>query len=139
MLENSPTSNEFLRSSQKFCPSFHYEGKRKFYWVYDRAVVAPMYPIGAGIRSNVVPLLWMTSAAKNLKDYQQKMHNMNMMEYANGIPCYIQSLKQDISHFGYGQPNEVKQASHTYKINLITPFIMNNSKDNFFFKNKKKM
>ena len=27
------------------------------YWVYDRAVVAPTYPIGAGIRSNVVPLV----------------------------------------------------------------------------------
>ena len=70
MLDNIPTSNEFLRFSQKFCPSFHYEEKWKSYWVYDRAVVAPTYPIGAGIRSNVVPLLWMMSAAKNLKDYQ---------------------------------------------------------------------
>ena len=26
----------------------------EIFWVYDRAVVAPTYPIGAGIRSNVV-------------------------------------------------------------------------------------
>ena len=57
MLYNIPTSNEFLRSSQKFCPSFHYEEKWKSYWVYNRAIVAPTYPIGAGIRSNVVPLV----------------------------------------------------------------------------------
>ena len=31
--------------------------KWKSYWVYDRAVVAPTYLIGAGIRSNVVPLV----------------------------------------------------------------------------------
>ena len=46
---------EFLRSSQKFCPSFHYEGKWKSYWEYDRTLVAPTYPVKAGIMSNVGP------------------------------------------------------------------------------------
>ena len=27
----------------------------EIFWVYDRAVVAPTYPVEAGIRTNVVP------------------------------------------------------------------------------------
>ena len=45
---------------------------------------------------------------------------------------YSKHKKQDISHFCDEQPNETKYASHTYKINLITPFIMNNWKYLFF-------
>jgi len=77
---------EFLRPSQKFCPSYHFWyfqiltcmhkvflygifeslskilsqfpflRKMKILWEYDRAVVAPTYLVEAGIRSNVVPL-----------------------------------------------------------------------------------
>ncbi|MCE2056233.1 hypothetical protein HAX54_044297, partial [Datura stramonium] len=41
---------EFLRSSQKFCPSFHHKGKWKTHREYDRDGVAPTYPVEAGIQ-----------------------------------------------------------------------------------------
>ena len=47
---------EFLSPSQKFCPSFYCRRGNRTYEIYDRALVAPTYPVEAGIRSNVVPL-----------------------------------------------------------------------------------
>ena len=45
-----------FESLSKFCPSFYCRRGNRIFDRYDRALVAPTYPVAAGLRSSVVPL-----------------------------------------------------------------------------------
>ena len=65
--------------------------------------MAPTYPVGAGIRSNVVPLVDDECCKES-----ERLSVENAQYEHDGIckwySCYIQNLKQDISHFGMDNP-----------------------------------